>query len=185
MKRNLFLLSLFILPAPLWTGCTALLWEKSTLPTYYHPAGPPNLQLYYSEQQKDFLVQYDESRNREKKIHTRYYWLKPNVKLTDGGHKPVFLDVVAVDGMQQLPQTPLLLNPPPPALNGLYVVCRPDDIRFQVYSGTNQIRSCILPDYDAHQKTALKVLLTPPAVIVDATVIGGLIYLLFYVNTDD
>jgi hypothetical protein len=185
MKRNFFFLLLLILQVPLWTGCTALLWEKSTFSTYYHPAGPPNLQLYYSEQQNDFLVQYDESRNREKTIRTRYYWLKPNVKLTEGGHKPVFQDVVAVDGLKLLPQTPLLLNPPPPALNGLYVVCRPDDIRFQVYSGTNQIHSYILPDYDANQKTALKVLLTPPAVIVDATVIGAVIYLLFYVNTDD
>jgi hypothetical protein len=184
MKRNFFLLLLLILQAPLWTGCTALLWEKSTLSTYYHPAGPPNLQLYYSEAQKDFLVQYDESRNKETKIHTRYYWLKPNVKLTEGGRRPVFLDVVTVDGLKQLPQTPIVLNPPPPGLNGLYVVCRPDDIRFQLYSGTNQIHSYILPDYDANQKTALKVLLTPPAVIVDATVIGAVIYLLFYVNTD-
>lgn len=185
MRRNLLLVALLLVQLPLWTGCTALLWEKSTLSTYYHPAGPPNLQLYYSEEQKDFLVQYDESRNREKTIHTRYYWLKPNVKLTEGGRKPEFLDLASVDGLQQLPQTPLPLNPPPPGLNGLYVVYRPDDIRFQVYSGTNQIRSYILPDYDANQKTALKVLLTPPAVIVDATVIGAVIYLVLYVNTDD
>src|SRR6185369_9669816 len=128
MKRNFFLFLLLILQSPLWTGCTALLWERSTLSTYYHPAGPPNLQLYYSEAQKDFLVQYDECRNKEKTIRTRYYWLEPNAKFTERGRKPLFLDVVAVDGLQLLPQTPMLLSPPPPALNGLYVVCRPDDI---------------------------------------------------------
>jgi hypothetical protein len=183
MRRNLLLVALLLVQLPLWTGCTALLWEKSTFSTYYHPAGPPNLQLYYSEQQNDFLVQYDESRNKEKTFCTRYYWLKPNVKLTEGGHKPVFQDVVAVDGLKLLPQTPLLLNPPPPGLNGLYVVCRPDDIRFQVYSGTNHLNSCILPDYDADQKTALKVLLTPPAVIADASLIGAVIGLLIFMNS--
>lgn len=84
-----------------------------------------------------------------------------------------------------LPQTPVAFSPAPPALKGFYLVCRPDDIRFQVYSGTNQLRSCILPDYDGEQKTALKILLTPPAVLVDATVIGAAIYLLFYLNSDD
>jgi hypothetical protein len=61
MKRNLCLLLLLIVQAPLWTGCTALLWERSTFSTYYHAAGPPNLQLYYSDERNDLLVQYDES----------------------------------------------------------------------------------------------------------------------------
>ena len=186
MRRNLILLVLVILQAPLWTGCTALLWERSTFSTYCHAANPANLQVYYSDERKDLLVQYDEARNKEKTVCTRYYWLQPNVKLTEQGRKPNFAQPpVSLDDMQLLPQTPIAFNPTPPGLKGLYLVCRPNDIRFDVYSGTNQLNSCILPDYDGEQKTALKVLLTPPAVIVDATLIGAAIYLLFYVNTGD
>jgi hypothetical protein len=176
---------LLVLQAPLWTGCTAMLWERSTFANYYHAAGPPNLQLYYSDERNDLLVQYDESRNKEKKVRTRYYWLEPNVKSTEAGRKPVFVKHASLDGLQVLPQTPVLLDPIPPGMNGLYVVCRPDDIRFQVYSGTNEVNSYILPDYDGGQKTALKILLTPPAVLVDATVLGAAIYLLFYLNSGD
>jgi len=185
MRRNLLLALLLVVQAPLWTGCTALLWERSTFSTYYHATSPANLQVYYSDERKDLLVQYDESRNKEKAARTRYYWLEPNVKLTEQGRKPMFARPVSFDGLQLLPQTPIAFNPTPAGLKGLYLVCRPDNIRFKVYSGTNQLNSCILPDYDGVQKTALKVLLTPPAVIVDATVIGAAIYLLFYVNTGD
>lgn len=186
MRRNLLFVVLLVLQAPLWTGCTALLWERSTLSTYYHAANPANLQVYYSDERKDLLVQYDEARNKEKSVRTRYYWLQPNVKLTDHGRKPNFTrPPVSLDAMQLLPQTPIAFNPTPPALKELHLVCRPDDIRFEIYSGTNQLKSCILPDYDGQQKTALKVLLTPPAVLVDATVLGALFYLVFYVNTDD
>src|SRR5215475_9823664 len=98
MKRNFFLLLLLVLQAPLWAGCTAMLWERSTFSNYYHAAGPPNLQLYYSDERNDLLVQYNESRNKEKKVRTRYYWLEPNVKLTGAGRKPIFVDHVSLDG---------------------------------------------------------------------------------------
>src|SRR5437899_6906912 len=160
MRRNLLSVVLLVVQLPLLTGCTAVLWERSTFSTYYHAANPANLQVYYSDERKDLLVQYDEAGNKEKTVCTRYYWLQPNLKLTEQGRKPNFAPPpVSLDDKQLLPQTPIAFNPAPPGLKGLYLVCRPDDIRFEVYSGTNQLKSCILPDYDGGQKTALKVLL--------------------------
>src|SRR5215470_7785978 len=105
MKRNLYLLLLLILQAPLWTGCTAMLWNKSTFSTFYHPADPANLQLYYSEQRKDLLVQYDESREREKKVRRRCYWLEPNLTIANNGHKPQFIVDISLDGLTPVPLT--------------------------------------------------------------------------------
>jgi hypothetical protein len=177
MRRKLGLLLALILQLPLWSGCTAVLWERSTFSGYYHVGNPPNLQVYYSERRGDLLVQYDESRDKEKKVRRRYYWLEPNVELTESGLKPKFARSVSIDALQPVPQTPILLDPIPPAFNGLYVLYRPNDIRFAVYSGTNQVNSYTLPDYDGDQKVALKILLTPAALAVDATVMGAFIEL--------
>ncbi len=184
MRRNFGLLLLLALQLPLWSGCTAVLWQRSTFAAYYHVANPPNLQVYYSEQRKDLLVQYDESRDLEKKVHRRYYWLQPNKALTENGRKPKFAGSGSRDGLQPLPLTPVLLDPIPPGLNGLYVLCPPDELRFTVCSGTNQIKSCILPDYDGDQKVALKIFLTPGALAVDATLIGALIELYSLAQSD-
>jgi len=184
MKRNLFLLLLLVFHAPLWNGCTVMLWERTTFSKYYHAADPAGLQVYYSEERQDLLVQYDESQETRKKVRTRYYWLEPNVKLTEAGRKPKFCQPGSLERMQLLPQTPVLLEPLPPGLNGLYVVCKPHDLHFKVYSGTNEVNTYILPDYDANEQIALKILLTPPALAADATLVGAVIGLLCIIHSD-
>lgn len=166
---------LLVVQASLGTGCTVMLWERTTFSTYYHAADPSNLQVYYSELRQDFLVQYDESRDKKRKVRTRYYWLEPNVKLTEAGRKPKFSEPTSLEGMQLLPQTPILLDPLPPGLKSLYVVCKPRDLHFKVYSGTNEINTYVLPDYDSNEQIALKILLTPPALAADATLVGAVV----------
>src|SRR5215470_4941782 len=147
MKRNLFLLLLLILQAPLWTGCTAMLWNKSTFSRYYHPADPANLRLYYSDARKDLLVQYDESREREKKVRRRSYWLEPNLTMTHNGGKPQFVGPVSLEGLAPVPLTATRSDAPSPGFKGLYVVCETHDPRFTLYSGTNELDACTLPIY--------------------------------------
>ena len=173
------------LPAPLWSGCTVMLWNRTTFSTYYHAANPSNLQVYYSEEHKDLLVAYDESRELEKKVRKRYYWLEPNAELTDQGRKPQFCQPVSLENLRPLPQSPVAMNPPPPGLNDLYIVNKPHDLRFTVYSGTNEVNSYILPDYDADQKVFVKILLTPPALAADATLAGAVIGLYCLAHSDD
>lgn len=184
MKRNLFLLLLLILQAPLWTGCTAMLWNKSTFSTYYHPAEPANLQLYYSDARKDMLVQYDETREREKKVRRRSYWLEPNLTPANNGQKPQFINAVSLDGLTPVPLTATRPVSPPTDLKGLYVVCETHDPRFTLYSGTNELNSCTLPIYHANGQIAVKVLLTPPALVADATLVGGLLGLYVMAHSD-
>jgi hypothetical protein len=185
MKRNLLSLLLLVIQVPLWTGCTVMLWDRTTFSTYYHAADPSNLQVYYSEERRDLLVQYDEARETEKAVRRRYYWLEPNVQLTEEGRKPKFCEPGSFDRMQMLSQTPVAMNPTPSGMNGLYVVNKPRDLRFTIYSGTNEINSYILPDYDADQQIALKILLTPPALAADATVAGALLGLYCWIHSSD
>jgi hypothetical protein len=184
MIRNLFLLVLLILQALLWTGCTAMLWNKSTFSTYYHPAEPANLQLYYSDARKDLLVQYDESREREKKVQRRSYWLEPNLTLANNGQRPQFINSVSLDGLTPVPLTATQPVSPPTGFKGLYVVCQTHDPRFTLYSGTNELHTCTLPIYHANQQVAVKVLLTPPALVADATLVGGFIGLWLAANSN-
>jgi hypothetical protein len=187
MKRNLLLFLLFVLQSPLWTGCTALLWNKSTIATYYHPTDPANLQLYYSDARKDLLVQYDESREREKKVQRRSYWLEPNLTLVNNAQKPQFVDAVSLNGLTPLPLTVTPPVSPPIGFKGLYVVCQTHDPRFTLFSGTNELHACTLPIYHADQQVALKVLLTPLALVADATLVGGFfgLWLAANSNSDD
>jgi hypothetical protein len=184
MKRKLFLLLLLILQAPLWSGCTAMLWSKLTFATYYHPADPANIQLYYSDRRKDMLVQYDESREREKKVRRRSYWLEPNLTLVNNGQKPLFVADISLDGLTPVPLSATTPDSPPSGFKGLYVVCQTHDPRFTLYSGTNELHACILPVYHGDQQIALKVLLTPPALVADATLVGGLVGLYCLANSD-
>jgi hypothetical protein len=179
MNRTLPLLLSLALATPLWTGCTAVLWEKSTFATYHHVADPINLQVYHSDDRNDLLVQYDESCNRETAASTRYYWVQPNQVLTESGKKPMFDENVSLVGLALLPQASSSANPVSTGLHGLYIVRRAGDLRFSLYSGPREMESCILPDYDTDQKTGLKVLLTPPAVVADASLIGIVFAIVF------
>jgi len=187
MKRNLLLFLLLVLQAPLWSGCTALLWKKSTFATYYHPADPANLQLYYSDRRKDLLVQYDESREKEKKVQRRSYWLEPNLTIVNDGRKPEFVAPTTLDGLTRVPLSATKPDTPPQGFKGLYVVSETHDPRFTLYSGTNELNACILPIYHDNEQIAVKVLLTPPALVADATLVGGLIglYVAAHLDSDD
>jgi hypothetical protein len=187
MRRNLLSVGLLVVQLLLFTGCTAMLWNKSTFSTYYHPAEPANLQLYYSDARKDMLVQYDESCEREKKVQRRSYWLEPNLTIVNNGQKPQFVDAVSLDGLTPVPLSATQPISPPTGFKGLYVVCQTHDPRFTLYSGTNELNSCILPIYRSNEQIAVKVLLTPPALVADATLVGGLIglYVMAHSDSDD
>ena len=183
---NMLWVVFLVAQVPLFTGCTAMLWNKSTFSTYYHPADPANLQLYYSDSRKDLLVQYDEAREREKKVQRRSYWLEPNLTIVNNGQKPQFVDA-SLDSLTLVPLTAAQPVSPPTGFKGLYVVCQTHDPRFTLYSGTNELNSCTLPIYHANEQIAVKVLLTPPALVADATLVGGLIgvYVMAHSDSDD
>ena len=64
MKGNqLWWLMLLICQMVFLSGCTSVLWDEKTFAHTYEPARPTNLRLFYSTQERELLVQYDEARD--------------------------------------------------------------------------------------------------------------------------
>jgi hypothetical protein len=182
--RSLWVFAVLVIQAPLWSGCTVALWDKSTLAHFYQPADPANLHLFYSNERRDLLVQYDESRERDKKTRRRCYWLDPNAAQINHGQKPQFIASAPPKGLIPVPQSEIRPDSPPPGLNGLYAVFPPHEAHFTLYSGTNQIDTYNLPAYSGDPQTATKVLLTPLAMAGDATLVGAVVGLIWVQSSD-
>src|SRR5580692_10590265 len=107
--------------------CTPALWEEAAFDHCHHPANPPNLQLFYSNERKDILVKYDESSDTDKSSRLRCYWLEPNTMRVNKERKPHF--VSAKEGANLLPIRILgtLTHDPPPAQSELFAVARSSD----------------------------------------------------------
>jgi hypothetical protein len=136
---------LLVLAIPLWTGCTALLWDKNTFGRDCYPANPPNLELSYLAERKDLLVQYDEKREHEKQIHRRCYWLDQNAQIVRNGGAPRFVSSKLTRGLDPVPRFPMQTNPAPASLNGLYAVASPDNEWFTLYAESKELESYGLP----------------------------------------
>jgi hypothetical protein len=161
------------------SGCTYALWTNGNLVAFKEPARNPNLDLYESRQQKDFLVVYDEHSERTDAIHRRAYWLNRNQSRLERQKAPVFarrdqarlLDLSAVPVFYSMPAAG--------SSGGIYAVCDTNQETFALFSGNRQIGSYDFPVYNDHWGNVEKVALTPVAVTADATVAGGIVALFY------
>src|SRR5215469_13643681 len=76
----------------LWlSGCaTSRLWEDGQFARYHEPAEEEKLELFYSPEKKDVLVEFNESREGSDRIHRRAYWVERNQSRTRDRRKPEF-----------------------------------------------------------------------------------------------
>jgi hypothetical protein len=165
------------------SGCvTNKLWEPNQFARFHEPANPANLQLFYSNENHDVLVQYDECLESGKGLKRRMYWMDRNVEGTQ--RKPKF---IGNELAQKLAPIPLAdseekLSPPPTA--GLYAITT-NGVSFTLYatqakgaspqSTDNVLGYHELPVYKDPSGRVMQILLTPPAVLVDLTIVGGVV----------
>lgn len=170
MQRALQTLWLLLLPL-LASGCmTHRLWTESGLDDWNEPAPAPNLRLFDDQGRHDLLVVYDEYSERHTRTRTRAFYLDENQGPLSRHLAPHFVKLDASFGMRMLPafrQAPLS----PPA--GFYVVKATNTPAFTVYSARREIGSYELPVYNDGVGRTERVALTPVAVTIDATIIGG------------
>jgi hypothetical protein len=185
MRRGFVRALLLLLAMPLLNGCTALLWNKNTFAKYCYPATPPNLALFYSAERKDVLVQYDERREDDRKIHRRCYWLDSNSDRVRQGEPPRFVSTALAQRLPPVPRVEARTTPPPAGLDGLYAVASAANEGFTLYAGDDELESYGLPKYDLASGTGVKILLTPLAIAGDATLIGAVGGLLLAANSSD
>jgi len=161
----------------LWlSGCaTSRLWEDGQFARYHEPADPDKLELFYSAAKKDVLVEFNESREGSNHIRRRAYWVEPNQSRTSNRRKPEFVSVKNAAGLTPIPVFALMEHEQPTPGDSLYAVASTTGRSFTLYSGEKQLKSWDLPVYADMSGRTKQVLLTPPAVVADATIVVGVV----------
>ncbi len=173
VAKRFLLAGLLALQIAFGGGCTAILWDRETFAHFYQPAGSTDPRLFHSNEQKDILVQYDESKGGRSNPRPRNYWLEANMSRVNRDRKPRFVSAKAVD---RLTPIPIGRAPPRPTElepTELYASVSAEGDYFILYSGREELGLFKLPVYSGASQKAKQVLLTPFAVAIDATLVGA------------
>ena len=153
-------------------GCTtSAVWQAGQFARYHDPASPPDLCLFYSSIGNDFLVEYTEIRENDGMTTQRAYWLEREA----GRKKPRFISGPQIHGLE-----PVLVFSSPPSANlrpaeSPYAVSSTNNLSFTLYRAGKSLGTYDLPDYADSTGRLKQVLLTPPAVLADVTIVGGVV----------
>ncbi len=163
--------------AGLWGGCaTSLVWQEDQFARHHEPASPPNLRLFYSSQTRDVLVEYVDLRDSDAATKRRAFWLEPNAERLSAHRRPHFVSPAKDKGL-----LPIKLRAEPPGIKetsspeDLCAVASTDGCSFTLYGGNKALGDYNLPKYEDASGRVKQVLLTPPALVVDATIVGGVV----------
>ena len=168
------LILLIVAPVVLVCGCTTTaLWDEETLASHYRPAIPNNLHLFYSNERRDILAQYDERKNKDTKINSRFYWLEANVQQVNQNQRPRFASVKSMKGLIPIPVVSETNSPGGGTLE-LYAVAKQDGDAVTFYADEKELVSYQLPVYKSDSRRVYQILLTPFTVAVDATAAGAI-----------
>jgi len=160
-------------------GCTTALWDKNTFAHTYEPAKPANLQLFYSAEKRDVLVQYDEARDGAAAVRHRNYYADRNAERVNNHRRPHFTSLPEPQTLHQIPITNELAALAPRSLQGLYAARTDEENFFALYSKDQALDSYVLPTYPGRSQRVKQVLLTPFAVAIDCTVAGAIATFLY------
>jgi len=136
------------------SGCiTAKLWEEQAFDGFNQPARPPNLQVYKT--QNDWLIEYDEANDKNKRIRRRAYYLYQN-EAAINAHKP-----------------PRFVRPQTASFAVKEALISTNGQQFTLYDGEVNIGTYEFPVYSAPSGRVKQVLLTPGAVVADAALVSA------------
>jgi hypothetical protein len=139
------------------------------------------LELYQSSKPADVLVVYDEAYEGSDRIRRRACFLEANTRRIEAWRKPRFVMPAAARYGMLIPVLPAAGDSaPPPTAEALHAVVSTDHRFFTLHSGERNPGTFMLPVYpDASGRVKL-VLLTPLALVADATTVGGFAFLVAY-----
>ncbi|MBI3879074.1 MAG: hypothetical protein HY301_03305 [Verrucomicrobia bacterium] len=161
----------------LGTGCetardvslTHRLWSGSDLESECFPAANGRLLVHHSPAHDDFLVQYDEAKDRSTRVQPRSYFLRENADRLAARRKPNF---VSKRSATDLTPVPVLAEPPATLPTGGYVLLAPDRAHFTMRVTGWPAGPYALPGYQVSDGTPARVALTPVAVAGDVVMVG-------------
>jgi len=155
-------------------GCaTGHLWKESRLASFNEPALDPQLEIFEVPPQNDFLAVYNELRANDQ-VRRRAYFLCANKTRTDAARKPQFVQVPDLPSLKKVTIFPPGQNVI--ATRGQAAVRMLGARQFVLQIGEDDVGHFDLPVYKDALSTSEQVLVTPLAVSIDATVVGGAIF---------
>jgi hypothetical protein len=180
MRHQVRTLLLLLMPLMFTGGCaTRAVWQAE-FDDWNEPYANANLRLYDARPRHDFLVVYDEHSGRHETIRTRAYYLDQSQPRILARHAPEF---VKPSKASSYPPVPVYdqpgMRPNPPAL--LYAVRGTNALDFAIYSWETSALPRKLGDYELpiyndgvgkYERAAL----TPPAVVADVAIVGGIVF---------
>jgi hypothetical protein len=183
MKRGIYWLMIGLVP--LLAGCecvqdntlTGRLWNEDFVLNHHEPAPHPNLKAFAKADGKDVLVEYDETREKDYKIHRRAFFLLANKEKLEAGKKPRFVKLRLADNLQPVPVyggTDAVST----KMTAMWIMLSPDEKRVALFFGDAEAANLNLPVYRSWGTKFNRVMLTPVALAGDTAVVGGLLALL-------
>lgn len=155
------------------SGCaTKALWEADPFARYREPAVPNGLRL--ARRGNEVLVRYQETVEGKDLHRPRSFWLQPNLARLEAKQKPVFAIGVPEDALTGMPLFDTQL-PPPEKLPPSYGRWEEAQKTFSVVLDGKTLGSWTLPVYDDGSGRAKLMAWTPPALMLDLTIVGGVI----------
>jgi len=169
--RCAWLTPLLLLPL-LTGGCmTHALWTESPLDTWNEPAVSPNLRVFHDERRDNLLVVYDEFSDRHETTKARAYFLNLN-QPPSSQERPHFVSVNTASGLAPVPVFCTVPTNPPDLF---CTVADTNSPSFKASSSGRETGPYQLPVYNDGMGQVERVALTPVAVTLDLTIIGGVI----------
>ena len=174
--KQLGWLLLLAISTLLLNGCaTPAVWNAGSFARFCEPANPPNLALFQSDSRKDILVQYSEMREEGSSTQQHTYWLYENEERIKEKRKPKFISEKAAAGLIPIPLSTNQTPPEASNANARYAVISTNQYAFTLYSVGQEEGSFELPVYVDSSGRMKQILLTPPAILADAAIIGGIV----------
>jgi hypothetical protein len=190
--RKIFAIPFLLLAYALFgSGCvTHALWEEGTFARFHEPAKKPRIKLYLARDQTDVLAVYMETRDDSDRVYPRAYWVAENAQRVAERNKPHFVRTSLTNSLQPILLLPAAGEADVPAEEAFYGVVASSGVGFSLVppktaapATAGLAGSYELPFYEDASARTRQMLLTPPAVIIDATILGAVAFVILWAQS--
>ena len=157
---------------------TQRLWEEGRFRTFHEPAPQSHVQVYRSENPADYLITYDEMREKDGRVRLRAFYLSAARRHAPPGRRPKFSNPGRAEKLRPVPiRDEAAGTADLPAGTSCWVESSNGGTSWRIREAGGVVGEFALPVYPARGATALQVALTPLALTGDAVIVGSILAL--------